>query len=408
MSSRYSMRLLSSLIACFFLFACVNQQKPTAEKFSKRVAARHHRDHVAVRPPLRKLHSARNQPNLSPPPAPTGGTNDDIKALQPVLFATNRMVADGTAIQLDFITSDRSTQTTFGRVVVSVPKDHLIGNVERPKFIWYELSMEKESDSKHFRIKQLSRIQRDEFISEVKSDAKSAMVFIHGYNVSFMDAVFKAAQIAYDANFPGAVVTFSWPSRANLASYDYDRESAESSSDALFDLLKLIKEDAKIDKIYVIAHSLGSWIAVDALRRAALSNTPLNISELIFAAPDVDRDVFASRAAEIESIAERVTLYASSVDRALMASGVKAGSVSRIGYVFKGGPVLVDGVETIDVTAVGDDMFGLNHSTFSGSRSVLDDIGRIITAGIHPPNVRSPTLRGMPNKRAPSYWMYPP
>jgi hypothetical protein len=78
-----------------------------------------------------------------------------------------------------------------------------------------------------------------------------------------------------------------------------------------------------------------------------------------------------------------------------------------MGYVLKTGPNLVDGIETIDVSAVGADMFALNHSTYSTSRAVLDDIGRIISYGVHPPDVRTPTLLFMPNEQNPTYWMYP-
>jgi esterase/lipase superfamily enzyme len=66
------------------------------------------------------------------------------------------------------------------------------------------------------------------------------MVFVHGYNVPFADAVFKAAQIAYDANFLGTTIVFSWPSAGQPLKYDYDRESANFSSGDLFNLLKLV------------------------------------------------------------------------------------------------------------------------------------------------------------------------
>jgi hypothetical protein len=60
------------------------------------------------------------------------------------------------------------------------------------------------------------------------------------------------------------------------------------------------------------------------------------------------------------------------------------------------GPLIFPGMETIDVTAVGEDMFSLNHDAYSGVRSVLDDIGRLVISGIHPPNLRSPQIRGVP------------
>jgi hypothetical protein len=113
-----------------------------------------------------------------------------------------------------------------------------------------------------------------------------------------------------------------------------------------------------------------------------------------------------SKAAEIKAVAGSVTIYASSVDRALLASDKKAWG-TRMGFIDVNGPNLIDGFEIIDVTAVGDDMLGLNHSTYSGSRAVLDDLARIIVTRLHPPNLRTPTLRHMPNKEQPKYWMYP-
>jgi esterase/lipase superfamily enzyme len=149
-------------------------------------------------------------------------------------------------------------------------------------------------------------------------------------------------------------------------------------------------------------------VLVDALQQAALSKVSLNISELVMAAPDVDKDVFMKKAADIRSVARNITMYASSVDKALLASDRKAWGV-RFGYVTADGPSLAEGVETIDVSAVGDDMLGINHSTFSGSRAVLDDIGRLIRSKQHQsPIDRSPTLRAMPNKEHVRYWMYPP
>jgi len=99
-------------------------------------------------------------------------------------------------------------------------------------------------------------------------------------------------------------------------------------------------------------------------------------------------------------------MYASAADKALLASDKKSWG-TRLGYISATGPILVDGVETIDVTAVGDDILGLNHGTFSGSRVVLDDLGRLIVSGIHPPGVRTPTLRAAPNTINPKYWVYP-
>jgi len=294
------------------------------------------------------------------------------------------------------------------RAIVSIPAIHKIGKVERPEFIWYKLGKEAEDDKDHFRLKQLVNLSQQRFVEHLKANSeKSAIIFVHGYKVPFEDALYKSAQIAFDAGFKGSVAAFSWPSRGRLLAYDYDEKSAEFSAGAFFELLKLVKLDAKVSNLYIVAHSLGSRIVVDALEKAALSKTKLGISELIFAAPDVDKDVFRSKAAKMLAVSGKVTLYASSVDLALLASEVKAGNISRMGYVSEKGPTIIKGIETIDVTAVGNDMFSLNHSPFSTARAVLDDIGKIIMKREHPPHVRTPTLRFMPTDKNPTYWMYP-
>jgi esterase/lipase superfamily enzyme len=290
--------------------------------------------------------------------------------------------------------------------MVSIPIVHKIGVVEVPGTNWMGIK-ETEDAGKHFKIRTISKMTREEFVAAMANPADSLMLFIHGYNVSFADAAFKAAQVAFDAHYKGRVVMFSWPSKAGLFDYDYDRESALFSPDALFDLLKLIKNEAKVSKITVVAHSLGSEVLLSALQQASLTGTNLGIRDLIFAAPDVDLDVYLRRADQIKASATKVTLYASSKDAALLFSMEKARSTNRMGYVLKTGPNLVDGIETIDVSAVGADMFALNHSTYSTSRAVLDDIGRIISYGVHPPDVRTPTLLFMPNEQNPTYWMYP-
>jgi esterase/lipase superfamily enzyme len=153
---------------------------------------------------------------------------------------------------------------------------------------------------------------------------------------------------------------------------------------------------------------MGNQILVNALQQAALSKANLTITELVMAAPDVDKDVFGSKADQIRAVAKNITLYASAADKALLASGEKSFG-TRLGFVGPNGPSIFKGIEVIDVTAVGDDMLGLDHGTFSSSRAVLDDLGRLIRSLTHlEPDIRTPTLRFMPDKAHLQYWLYPP
>ena len=97
------------------------------------------------------------------------------------------------------------------------------------------------------------------------------------YNVPFHDAIFKAAQIAFDANYGGSVIAFSWPSAGRVARYDYDNVSARVSPPALLEVLKLAREQAPNKKLIIVAHSLGSDVVVETMQLAALSGVNLNI-----------------------------------------------------------------------------------------------------------------------------------
>lgn len=330
----------------------------------------------------------------------------DMKGLQPVYFATDRTRNAGTLQEASF-TDEPTMDMTYGYAIVSIPKNHDIGNVERPKFRFLKFGVEPENDADHFRIKVLTDLGRDAFVNQLKGGADSILLFIHGYNVSFPDAIFRAAQIAFDANFAGTVLAFSWPSAGSLFKYDKDRESAEFASPHLAQIFRLVSEEIGKKNVYIVAHSMGNQVLVNALQLAASSKADMAISELVMAAPDVDVNVFRSKADQIRSVAKNITLYASSADKALRASGEKSFG-TRLGFVSSTGPNIFPGIDTIDVTAVGDDMLGLDHSTFASSRAVLEDLGRLLRSLTHlPPDARTPTLKFMPDKATFTYWSYP-
>src|SRR5215469_16488403 len=104
-----------------------------------------------------------------------------------------------------------------------------------------------------------------------------------------------------------------------------------------------------------------------------------------------------------KTIVGDVTLYASSADRILALSRRLAGSVPRAGDVPVDGPLILQNVETIDVTAVGDDIFGLNHDVSAGSRDVLEDISVMLWQNLPPPRLIQ--IRAVPDPpQAPRYW----
>jgi esterase/lipase superfamily enzyme len=216
------------------------------------------------------------------------------------------------------------------------------------------------------------------------------------------------AQIVYDLQYTGTRVLFSWPSRGGTLAYAYDQNSALGARERFIELIQLLEKEAGIKKVHVLAHSMGNLVVLDALYNQARSANPVRIGELIMAAPDVDQDHYRQAMKEITKIASGLTLYASSADKAMVASR-KLASAPRAGDVSRNQPVLVEGVEAIDVTAIGNELFGLNHDVFAAQRSLLNDIKLIMSKGIRPPTERLIEIRRVPEGAAkPLYWRYVP
>jgi esterase/lipase superfamily enzyme len=185
----------------------------------------------------------------------------------------------------------------------------------------------------------------------------------------------------------------------------YDGDSAQNSARSLESLIVSLQNDDQIDGINIIAHSMGNRVVVDAIADMFGKKNIKPLSEIILAAPDVNKNRFMQQAKIIKDSAKGVTLYASSSDVPLGVSGDIA-QMPRAGFVTPDGPLVVDGIDSIDVTAMGEDLFALNHDTYSNS-SVIDDLALIIRSEIRPPNIRTARIRGVPEgSDNPRYWRF--
>ncbi len=215
-----------------------------------------------------------------------------------------------------------------------------------------------------------------------------ALVFVHGYNTRFEEAVYRFAQIAHDSGADVTPVLFTWPSRGKALEYFYDRESANYSRDGLEALLQALADDPKVSEVSVLAHSLGNYVAVEALRQMAIRDhgLPAKIRNVMLASPDIDVDVFRRQIAEIEQGAKAppFTLFVSQDDKALGLSKLIAGDEPRLGAVDPTAEPYRDilaqaNVHVVDLTAVAADD-PANHSKFA-SADVVRAIGGRLAAG---------------------------
>jgi esterase/lipase superfamily enzyme len=307
-------------------------------------------------------------------------------------------------------TGERSADLSFGAVRVRVPEGHHLGNIELPSKIGIfgiTFASYNSDLTKHFTIRSIATTNEGQWIKSLPSAKKNrALIFVHGFNTKFRDAVFRTAQIIWDIQFEGTVVLFSWPSRGEIADYLYDKDSALGSRAALLRVIDDLRK-AKFETIDVIAHSMGNLIAIDALSNATPTKAPIAIAQLIMAAPDVDRDLFIQEIPRVAKVAKGLTLYASKNDKALQLSKRVAGSIPRAGDVADSGPVIIKSVSTIDVSAVGGELFGLNHNTFATTRNVLNDLKILLETGTPPPRLAE--IRGYPEPpQQATYFRYVP
>jgi esterase/lipase superfamily enzyme len=327
------------------------------------------------------------------------------------LFATTRKQGPPLNSNVTF-TGDRNPEVTLGAASIRIPEDHKIGRIELPT-VWDKLGLTifeaSTKEQRNFTIRKVTTLTPDQWDGIIKAKApKTALIFVHGFDNTFEDALFRTAQIVWDLQYPGLAVLFSWASAGDLSGYVYDLNSAELARPAFTALLQSLKEKYAIEKVQIIAHSMGNKLVLDALSSYSETANPDKVAQLIMAAPDVDRDNFIQMIPKVQRITQGMTLYASSADKALEASRIPA-KVPRAGDVPKEGPVILPNLETIDVTAVGNEIFGLDHSVFATNRDIMDDIKLVLAIGLHPPNDRLSEIRPVPDPpAAATYWRYVP
>lgn len=322
-----------------------------------------------------------------------------------VFYGTDRAVRRDQPIPERF-GPKKSRWMHLGACKVSIPRDHRMGEIERPSIWKLELS---EDPNKHMVVLSLEELEKSRFYGRLrgnlaKSGAKEMLVFVHGYNVKFYDAVLRTAQLAYDLGIDGAPVLYSWPSQASLSGYLQDADTIRASVDSLEPFLRDLASRSGARSIYLIAHSMGNRALTEALENIALrmrqGDKPM-FKEILLTAPDVNASTFANLARTFRRTGERITLYASSKDGALEASR-KVNGYQRAGDT-EPEVLVLPGIDTIDVSQVDTSLLG--HSYFGDNCSVIADMKRLLRDG-KPPQERAPLTR---KEKGPGlfYWFFP-
>ena len=286
-----------------------------------------------------------------------------------------------------------------GTCRVSIPKGHRVGHLESPA--WWKLQF-REDPSKHVVLLGVTPLPEADMYARLKASLaqtgeEALLVFVHGYNVTFEEAARRTAQIAYDLGFDGVPAFYSWPSNGDVLDYPRDEADVQWSVPHLKAFLQDLVAESNAKKVHLIAHSMGNRALTAALQSIAAEHDAPLFNQVILTAPDIDAAVFARDVVPaIRPSADRLTLYASSKDRALDISN------DLHGYPRAGESgehlVVVEGLDTIDASQVDTDLLG--HSYFAQTRALLSDLYLLLHHG-QPPAERNLLER---QKNTLTYW----
>jgi esterase/lipase superfamily enzyme len=247
-----------------------------------------------------------------------------------MLIATTR---SRSSVPGEMFTGERARAPNFADITVSVPPNSArkVGEVSWPK----KLPPNPATDFATLKADMIDLDAAKAWLSASvkKTPDGSALVFIHGFNTKFEDSVYRFAQIVRDSGVHSAPILVTWPSRGSLLAYGYDRESTNYTRNALENLFQYLAKDPEVKEVSILAHSMGNWLTLEALRQMAIRNgaLPTKFKNVMLAAPDVDVDVFRSQIVDMGKPHPQFTLFVSRDDRALAFSRRVWGDVSQAG-----------------------------------------------------------------------------
>lgn len=292
-----------------------------------------------------------------------------------IFIATTRQASEVTST---FFSSGRAPDVGLASVVVTVPPNHVVAELERPT------RLPPDPRTEFTVVDPVVYSADTAFIAEVRRELarrpvgqRRLLLFVHGYNTTASDAILRLAQFVEDSGFEGVPVLFTWASAGRLSRYVYDLNSALIARSEVQDVVGIL-ERTGAENVEVFAHSMGTFLTMEALVDGAqtgrLNRRASSINHIVLASPDIDLDLFRRQLGELPlSIREKIYLLISKDDGALRASRVIAGGVPRVGAA-DAEELGKLGVTVIDLSEIDDSTSG-SHTKFVGSPEVVRILG---------------------------------
>ncbi len=263
----------------------------------------------------------------------------------------------------------------YDRFVFSIPPDRTDTTINYPG--------KKPDPKSQFIVTNRETLSQGQLVQDAIMSAKSdgtVAVFVHGYNYSYQEALFRTAQMSADAVTISPPILFSWPSAASVTGYLADKDAALYSRTQLDSLLKALAKTPKIKRVVLFAHSMGGFLSMEVARQLKLEGRDDVLAKLqiVLAAPDIDVDVFKSQLHDIGRIPNPVTLLVSKSDNALSISSFVSGERPRIGLLDINDPLIQEAAKAerltvIDISSL-QSSDGLGHDRYASLAKFSGDL----------------------------------
>lgn len=325
-----------------------------------------------------------DQPLICPDP-PVSTKLRDFERVK-VFYGTNRkQVKPGKSSKTY---GSRTGKLSVGTIEMTVEADDLVGAY--PATGWVDLT----EDENYIVFKKPAQsMPKNEFTTDLsnwigksENPKKEAFIYIHGHNVQFDSAARRAAQLAMSLDMRNGAIMYSWPSGQRITLYAKSKTNARKSAKSLKEFLTLVRSVQGLDELHIIAHSMGNDVLTRALNELELEGYTAEhrpFGQIIWASPDVASADFASftSAYKTRNIADGMTLYASSKDRALSISNwlsdmKRAGQSPPLPDVAG----IVPTVDTTDAYRAGADFIA--HADYADG--AIDDIKALFWLNLNP------------------------
>ncbi len=242
---------------------------------------------------------------------------------------------------------------------------------------------------------------------------REALIFVHGFNVDFNEATQLASQVAFDIQFDGALIAFSWASlgRANPIAYTRDRGRADQSVTRFVTFLDQLSEQLPDVTLHVMGHAMGNRVLTRAFSQIAArpqgAKRP-NLGEIIVLNADVDPE-WCEKLGAVRPHVRGITNYVTQDNWALLISkGIRFGK-GRCGRL----PRVYTGIETIDTTGIdkrtknkGLGFAKKRHGVFASNPVLFGEMTRLLATGERTPDKRTPEFTPVKSKDGRVFWAY--